>query len=318
MKKNLIGSFASSIVLLILLVMTFSGCASSKSAAAALEGHYDSKAEIAVKTPSEESAPDNAREAGAVEEAAGVSGTPSVSLKIIKSAVISIEVKKDTFQDKMLEITQIAEENNGYISNTDSYSNAEGKIASGRIVVRIPSGRFNSVIEKIKKIGEVKSISISGEDVTQEYVDLESRLKNYKAQEEVLLDLMSRATSVADSIEVQRELSYVQEEIEVIKGRIYYLDNLISLSTIDISLYEPQIVAPIEGGGFINAVKRGAEGAVRVANGIAFFFIAISPLLVLAGIIVLIIWGSIRGRNKRRAKKNAQQAAKNNLNRTDN
>lgn len=312
MKKSFTAVFVPCMVLIISFAIIFTGCASSRalrdqSSAMAEENYYSESAKMA--EPAEDTYMyENAEGeiAGDGERSGGV--TSSVSLKIIRSAYISIQVEKGSFQDKMLEMTIIAERNGGFVSDTESYSNPEGSISSGRIAIRVPSEKFNSVVEEIKKIGDVKSIGISGQDVTQEYVDLESRLRNYEAQEKVLLDLMAKSTDVSDSIEVQKELSYVQGEIEVIKGRMNYLDNMVSLSTIDINLYEPEVVAPIEGGGFINSVKRGAEGAVKVLNGIAFFFIAISPLLVLAGIVILIVWGSIRGRNKRRARKAAQSS----------
>jgi len=231
------------------------------------------------------------------------SDLPNIKPKIIKSAVLSIEIGKGTFDDSMVKITKIAESSGGYVSSTESYSNAEGKITSGRILIRIPSEKFDISINEIKKIGELKSINISGQDVTQEYVDLESRLKNYEAQEKVLLDLMNKSTSVKDSIEVQKELSNVQGEIEVIKGRMNYLNNMVSFSTIEITIAEPNVAPPVQGGGFLNAVKRGAETAIKVLNGLAFFIITISPLIVLAGIVLIIVWASIRARNKRRAKK---------------
>jgi len=231
------------------------------------------------------------------------SDLPNIKPKIIKSAVLSIEVGKGTFDDSMVKITKIAESSGGYVSSTESYSNAEGKITSGRILIRIPSEKFDISINEIKKIGELKSINISGQDVTQEYVDLESRLKNYEAQEKVLIDLMNKSTSVKDSIEVQKELSNVQGEIEVIKGRMNYLNNMVSFSTIEITIAEPNVAPPVQGGGFLNAVKRGAETAIKVLNGLAFFIITISPLIVLAGIVLIIVWASIRARNKRRAKK---------------
>jgi len=231
------------------------------------------------------------------------SDLPNIKPKIIKSAVLSIEIGKGTFDDSMVKITKIAESSGGYVSSTESYSNAEGKITSGRILIRIPSEKFDISINEIKKIGELKSINISGQDVTQEYVDLESRLKNYEAQEKVLLDLMNKSTSVKDSIEVQKELSNVQGEIEVIKGRMNYLNNMVSFSTIEITIAEPNVAPPVQGGGFLNAVKRGAETAIKVLNGLVFFIITISPLIVLAGIVLIIVWASIRARNKRRAKK---------------
>lgn len=238
------------------------------------------------------------------------SDLPSIKPKIIKSASVSIEVKKGAFEENMVKLTRIAESMGGYVSNTESYSDANGNLTSGRIIIRVPGEKFNTVVDEIKKAGELKSINISGQDVTQEYVDLESRLKNFKAQEKILLDLMSKSTNVKDSVEVQRELSYVQGEMEIIKGRMNYLDNMVAFSTIDVVIAEPDVVAPVEGGGFINAIKRGAEGAIKVLNGLAFFLVAVSPLLVLAGIILLIIWGAIRSRNKKRAAKKAAEAVK--------
>jgi hypothetical protein len=269
------------------------------------EGGYKESAMVS-ETTSAAFAPEAEEQMSTSDSNSVGGGIPNVTQKIIKSANISIEVEKGTFQDKILEITNIAEKNGGFVSDTESYSNPEGNISSGRIVIRIPGEKFNSVVEEVKKAGQIKSIIISGQDVTQEYVDLESRLRNYQAQEKVLLELMEKSTKVSDSIEVQRELSNVQGEIEVIKGRMNYIDNMVSMSVIDINLYEPEVAAPIEGGGFLNAVKRGVEGAVKVLNGIAFFLIAISPLLVLAGIIMLIVWGSIKSRNKRRARRSAE------------
>jgi len=310
MKKNLLVLFTIIIVLLVASLTFFAGCArtspdTAMEGAGLDEGGYKESAMVS-ETTSAAFAPEAEEQMSTSDSNSVGGGIPNVTQKIIKSANISIEVEKGTFQDKILEITNIAEKNGGFVSDTESYSNPEGNISSGRIVIRIPGEKFNSVVEEVKKAGQIKSIIISGQDVTQEYVDLESRLRNYQAQEKVLLELMEKSTKVSDSIEVQRELSNVQGEIEVIKGRMNYIDNMVSMSVIDINLYEPEVAAPIEGGGFLNAVKRGVEGAVKVLNGIAFFLIAISPLLVLAGIIMLIVWGSIKSRNKRRARRSAE------------
>ncbi|MCE5329272.1 DUF4349 domain-containing protein [bacterium] len=308
------------LVILILAAFTCSliliGCAQNKSSAASVVVQEDAEA---VKDSSRLAASETtaAAAAGFAEEqpisqdqSQTGSNLPAVQPKIIKSAAASIEVAKGTFEESMVKVTKIAELIGGYVSNTESYSDADGNLTSGRIIIRVPGEKFNNAVDEIKKAGELKSISISGQDVTQEYVDLESRLKNYEAQEKILLDLMNKSTSVKDSVEVQRELSNVQGEVEVIKGRMNYLDNMVGFSTIDVAIAEPAVAAPIEGGGFVNAVKRGAEGAIKVLNGLAFFLVAVSPLLVLAGIILLIIWGSIRSRNKKRAARKAAEAVK--------
>jgi outer membrane murein-binding lipoprotein Lpp len=301
----ILAAFSSSIIL--------AGCASSK---ASESGAPLSKEANTVQDASKvvEAAQTTAAGTAQGEQAAqqdqnqSGSNLPVIQPKIIKSAAASIEVAKGTFEENMVKVTKIAELMGGYVSNTESYSDADGKLTSGRIVIRVPGEKFNTAIDEIKKAGELKSISISGQDVTQEYVDLGSRLKNFEAQEKVLLDLMNKSTNVKDSIEVQKELSNVQGEMEVIKGRMNYLDNMVGFSTIDVIVAEPAVAPPVQGGGFVNAIKRGAEGAIKVLNGLAFFLVAISPILALAGIVLLIVWGSIRSRNKKRAKRAAEAA----------
>jgi len=310
MKKKLFYLLVIFILVLATLPFILTGCAAKSSGAVQQDANAaqeSAKMAESVQT----TAAGFAEEQGAqTDQSQAGSNLPAVQPKIIKSAVVSIEVTAGTFEENMVKVTKIAEAMGGYVSNTESYSDAEGKLTSGRIIIRVPGEKFNNAIDEIKKTGELKSVGISGQDVTQEYVDLESRLKNYEAQEKVLLDLMNKSTSVKDSIEVERELSNVQGEMEVIKGRMNYLDNMVGFSTIDVTIAEPDVAAPVEGGGFVNAVKRGAEGAIKVLNGLAFFLVAVSPLLVLAGIILLIVWGSIRSRNKKRAARKAAEAAK--------
>ena len=226
----------------------------------------------------------------------------TASGKIIKTASIQIEVTKGEFEKKFFEIATLAEMNNGFVSNSQSFSDSEGKLTSGMITIRVEQKNFDAVVNKIKLLGTIKSVQLGGTDVTQEYVDLESRLKNLQAQEQVLLDLMKKSTKVTDSIEVQRELSNVQGEVEVIKGRMNYLDNMVSFSTIDVNLAEPQAITESTEGGFLGAVKRGARGALTVVRGMTTVLIVMSPILILIAIILIIIWLSLRARNRKRAR----------------
>jgi len=223
--------------------------------------------------------------------------------KVIKTAYMELEIEKGEFEKVLFDITRLAERNNGFVSHTQSYSDAEGNFTSGNITIRIPHDQYNPALETLKEMGTVKSISISGQDVTQEYTDLQSRLRNLEAQEEILLELMEQSKDVSDSIEVQRELSNVTEQIEVIKGRMQYLDNMVSFSTIDIYLFEPRPISDDPGWGFLDALRRGLRGAVSVFNGILVFVIAGSPVFVFIIIILVVVWLIIRSRRRRRAKK---------------
>ncbi len=231
------------------------------------------------------------------------SDTPNTTdRKVIKTAYLTLEVGDGKFEKILFDLTRLADNNGGFVSHTQSYSDADGKLTSGSITIRIPHDKYNSALDLIKDLGTVESITVSGQDVTQEYTDLESRLRNLNAQEEILLDLMSRSKDVGDSIEVQRELSHVMEQIEVIKGRMNYLDNMVSFSTIEVYLHEPEPIATTTGWGFLEALKRGLRGAVTIFNGIVVFLLAVSPILVVIAIILVIIWLSIRSRRRRRAR----------------
>ncbi len=222
--------------------------------------------------------------------------------KVIKNVYIELEIEEGKFESTLFELTNLAEQNGGFVSNSQSNSDSEGNLTSGSVTIRIPSNKYSSALNKVKKMGTIKSTSSSGQDVTQEYTDLESRLRNYKAQEEVLLDLMKESKKVSDSLEVQRELSVVQEQIEIIKGRMQYLDDLVSFSTIDVYFHEPEPIT-VAGWGFVEALKRGLRGAVNVFNGLVVILIITSPVWILIGIILLIVWRVIKARKRRRAGK---------------
>lgn len=288
-----------------IIALIFTACG-TRSAAEGGEVFKETEALMVEEAPAMEMVEEEfaADEGRAVSEDVQYSDTPNtVDRKVIKTAYMELEVEKGKFDKVLFDITRLAEKNGGFVSHTQSYSDAEGNLTSGSITIRIPHDQYNPALDSIKGMGTVKSISVSGQDVTQEYTDLESRLRNLEAQEEILLDLMAQSKDVSDSIEVQRELSYVTEQIEVIKGRMNYLDNMVSFSTIDIYLFEPQPISDDPGWGFLEALRRGLRGAVSVFNGILVFVISASPILAFIAVVLVIVWLIIRGRRRRRAKK---------------
>jgi hypothetical protein len=301
------------IVCFLLIGVSFTGCKAYEEAmGGAEEPGYDYDVEEMEEAPAEmEVSRDYSEETLSIEEEkaasdAGIQYSDTTlpgDRMVIKTAYIDLEVEKGEFEDVLFAISNLAEQNGGFVSNTYSNSDSEGNLTSGGITIRIPHNKYSSAIEKVKDMGVVKSISVSGQDVTQEYVDLESRLKNYEAQQDVLLDLMEQSKKVSDSLEVQSELSNVQEQIEIIKGRMNYLDDLVAFSTIEVYLYEPEPIKTTSDWGFVEALKRGFRGAVTVFNYIIMVLIVTAPVWILAGIIVIIVWQAIRARNRRRAKK---------------
>lgn len=314
------------IIAALIIAFTLTGCSAVRSASEAVSGMGDysegySADNMAKEAPAEEMLIEQSAATTAAAHEGDTSGelytdagssdaatSQTISAKLIKNASIQIEVDKGSFEKTFFAIASLAEQNGGYVSNSQSYSDTEGKMTSGSITIRVDKNNFDNVLNKVKEMGTVQNVTISVSDVTQEYVDNESRLKNLQSQRDSLLKLMEKSVTVKDSIEVQRELSNVEGQIEIIKGRQNYLDNLIAYSTIDVYVAEPQAITDSNEGGFIGAVKRGARGALTALRVITMVLIAISPLLVIAGIILIIIWQSLRAKNRRRARMKAEQA----------
>lgn len=113
-------------------------------------------------------------------------------------------------------------------------------MSANSITIRVPAKQFFPVLERLKALGQTLSKNISAEDVTDEYTDLQLRLKNAEALRDRLVAILEKAANVKDTLEVERELNRVREEIERIKGRIAQLDKLIAFSTIEVSFTQAQ------------------------------------------------------------------------------
>lgn len=134
----------------------------------------------------------------------------------------------------------------------------------GQITLRIPSDRFDGAVSALKKLGRVKSEAMQTQDVTRAYADLETRLKVKRETATRLREILTRQTGkVAEVLEVEREIARVVEEIEQAEGERRYFDNLISLSTITLTLYEPDaIVTP----GAFDPVLAALRRSLRIAS----------------------------------------------------
>lgn len=260
----------------LLLTATLSGCVGSKSAGEAL-----------YETPSEAAYMKTDRAGGfqsaLSEEAPLPSETTDVSIdrKIIKTARISIEVTD--FDSAATVVEQLAQASGGFISNSNSYVTDMGH-KRGTITIRVPEEGFLSVLEEIKKLGEVTSTSSSGQDVTEEYIDMDARLRNLERQEGRLLAILDNASTVEDLLDVEKELGRIRGEIEVITGRLRYLDEKISLATITVELSEPEPITHTWG--LREALSDSVEGFIGMTNGLIVFTGSIIPLVIFVALLV--------------------------------
>ena len=211
-----------------------------------------------------------------------IPGTPP---RVIKTAEIRVEVPKDEFRESVQESVNIAQRSGGFVNSTTINEDSD----SGSVTIRVPSETFETALGALKEIGDVSSETISGTDVTQEFVDLEARKRNLEAQETVLLNLMDDAKTVGATIRVQRELQPVQLEIERLQGRINYLEDQTSMSTITVS-FGPAGAAPPQPA---NALERAWENAkdtfVAVATALVVGAGFVIPIAILLAIVALAV-----------------------------
>jgi uncharacterized protein DUF4349 len=166
---------------------------------------------------------------------------PGISQRIIKTASVTLQVKRGAFDQRFQQAAMVASSHGGFISSSRM---SESKLRSGVLVIRVPASEFETAMGELKALGTVRGEQVSGQDVTAQFVDLQARLRNWEAQETVLLRLMRRSKTIEDSLKVQRTLQDVQLAIEEIRGQLRVLSDQTELSTITLSMAEVGRVAP--------------------------------------------------------------------------
>lgn len=139
-------------------------------------------------------------------------------------------------------IVGLASSSGGYVVSSNSWKDNER--LEGNIAIRVPAARFNEVMQTIRGMAvEVSSESTSGQDVTEEYIDLSSKLRNLEAAEAQLLKLLEATGNITDILAVQRELTSTRADIEQTKGRMQYLEQSVSMSLVQVSLAQSKLSA---------------------------------------------------------------------------
>ncbi len=200
----------------------------------------------------------------------------SIDRKVIKTASLELEVKD--FLTEFNKLISLAEGHGGFISSSSAW--VENKVKVGNLVIRVPADQFNSLISNIEQLGEVKSKQISGQDITEEFIDLQARLQNAKATEQRLLEILDKANNVEEILNVEAELNNIREKIEQLTGRIKYLQDAADLATISINIHEPRPI--IEGDNwFINSLKQALQALANTIVKIIVFIGAIIPYIII-------------------------------------
>jgi len=219
---------------------------------------------------------------------------PELGPSVIKTASLRLELKRDGFEDALHDARQAAVAAGGFV-----VSSATTGEHGGDLVLRVPAEKFGAVLEELEGLGDVKGERVEGTDVTAEFVDLDARRRNLEAQEAVLIDLMAKAQTVADTIRVQNELSRVQGSIEQIEGRLRYLRDQTSYSTIALTMTEAGVAAPSTPSALDQAWQEAKDNATSVVTAVIEGAGLVIPLAILLGAAALAgvaVWRRIEGR----------------------
>ncbi len=195
-----------------------------------------------------------------------------VDQRIIKTGSVSLIV--NDVREASTRIITLAKGAGGFVQDS-SVSEREDGTSFGNVTVRVPAAKFESSLTDIRALATlVQNESINGQDVTEQYSDLQAQIKNAKAQESQYLEILKQARSVEDILSVQRELGNIRSQIESLQGRIQYLENVTSYSTISVFLSEePTFNIPTKEFRPVTIIKEAFQALGVLAQEMATFVI---------------------------------------------
>ncbi len=227
-----------------------------------------------------------------------VEGT--VSRKVIQTGRMELEVLDYTEAND--EITTLVQGAGGFIESSSSRKNNEGRVY-GSLTIRVPQAKFDQLLVDLSKSGKIISNDISGKDVTEQYIDLEARLKNAKTQEERMLAILTKAEKLEDLLRVESELARIRGEVESLQGKFNYLKHSVDLASLTLSIREvdsftTKVKTP--GWDIWERIQRAFISSLNmiidVAVGSVVAVIGFSPLIILLGALFLFARRTLRGR----------------------
>ena len=291
-------------VLSLLLIFLLMGCASRQSA------------EEAFPVPTETAGePSKSADSGTTLVSSEAQGETTERL-VVKRAEMRISVADPA--EAMRTVVQWAESMQGYVVNSNQWnSTSDGQTyINASVMVRVPAERLDEMMQKVRDLAAdpktgVLSETVTGEDVTAEYVDSQARLRNLKAAEAQLVELLDQAPDLEYTLDIFRELTEIRSQIEVLEGRIKYLEESAALSALSVEFVAEASLQPLQIGPWKPAgvAKEAIQTLVKVAQDVGTalikFVIIWVPFLLPIGLIVYFVR---KGAKKRKAAREAQAA----------
>lgn len=220
---------------------------------------------------------------------------PADSAKVIKNGTLEVRVGKGTVTESLNRLTAIATGLGGYVSESrTTASNESGSQASATISVRVPAAAFEQLVAEASKLGEVRSTSTSGLDVTAQFTDIDAQLQALNATREQFLLVLGEAKNVGDILAVQDRITQVQTQIDQLEGQKRLLTDQTAFGTLSVTMLEPgatAAVAPVNDDTDLGDAWR--EARDHFVDGIESIVAASGTIVLVAlcgGLVLLVAW----------------------------
>ena len=233
------------------------------------------------------------------------SAAEAADRKIIRNANLTMEVNSTT--DASHRVTSIAESHGGFVVTSESKQRDDAdsgkRTLDIKLIIRVPSNQFGLALDEIRSLASnMREDNVSGQDVTEEFIDLEARIKTQRALELQFLEIMKHASKVSDALEVQSQLADVRTEIEKLEGRKRFLENRASLSTITVNLEAPKQIT-VSTTGFGRTLRETVSDSVDLGAGIILFLVRFVIVMIPITLFLLLPLGLVLRYLLRRAKR---------------
>lgn len=246
------------------------------------------------EAPADSSAPPAPGETGTNVSGFGTDAA-AVERLVIQNADLSIVVADP--ETKLDAIQKMAEDMGGFVVSSNIYQTNTSnnvKVPEGDITIRVPAGKLDQALDQIKADAvEVQNETRSGQDVTREYVDLQSRLKTHEQAAEQLSKILDTKTESEEVIDVFNQLVYHREQIELLKGQIRYYDEAAALSAVSVQIIAEESVQPLEIAGWkpVGVARDALQTLINFFQGFVNFLIWLIILIIPAGVLILgLLW----------------------------
>ncbi|MFJ1899973.1 DUF4349 domain-containing protein [Streptomyces sp. NPDC088115] len=240
-------------------------------------------------------------EKGAGGSAAAKKPNPSAAAHVIRTASLSVEVRSAPEAAAAARVT--AEAAGGLVAD-EKTEQVDAVRASSHVVLRVPQGEYDSVLRELSGTGKLLSRTSTAKDVTDQVVDVDSRIASQRTSVARVRKLMERADELSDVVSLEGELSSRQAALESMLAEQASLKDRTTMATITLNLSEPKphakaVADDEDGPGFLDALSGGWHVFVTVIKWVAMALGAAAPFLAVAAVVV-VLWQRL-GRRRRKA-----------------